>query len=162
MPVEILVKRVLAGNSNSFLSCKNTSLKRTFFSFFQLWWLAILEPVGVQRQNVLHFKGLIVLYLNSRSSRLWQYFYLLPRPWEKGHFTPKNGYCAVWLAPYCMLLAEYLKSLHYIFFSDCIINDERPALLKKIIYSEIHKELYLYMAFENIFIQFMDLSFFTN
>ena len=56
-----------------------------------------------------------------------------------------------------MLLAEYLKSLRYIFFSDCIINDERPALLKKIIYSEIHKELYLYMAFENRFIQFMDL-----
>ena len=31
-----------------------------FFSFFQRW-LAILEPVGVQRHNVPHFKGLIVL-----------------------------------------------------------------------------------------------------
>ena len=76
-------------------------LKRTFFSFFQLWWLAILEPVGVQRHNVPHFKGLIVLYLDSRSSRAWQHFYLPPRPLEKGHFTPK------------------MAKVAYIFLHDC-------------------------------------------
>ena len=32
--------------------------------FRQLWRLAILEPVGVQRHNVPHFKGLIMLYLD--------------------------------------------------------------------------------------------------
>ena len=30
--------------------------------FRRLWRLAIFEPVGVQRHNVPHFKGLIVLY----------------------------------------------------------------------------------------------------
>ena len=72
-----------------------------FFSFFQLWRLAILEPVGVQRRNVPHFKGLILLELDSRSSRALQHIYLLPRPCEKGHFTPKNGYCPIWFAPHC-------------------------------------------------------------
>ena len=43
--------------------------KRTFFSFFQLWRLAILEPVGVQRPNVPHFKGLIMLYLDFEAQR---------------------------------------------------------------------------------------------
>ena len=47
--------------------------------------------MGVQRHNVHHFKGLIVLNLDSRSSRAWQHFYLPPRPFEKGHFTPING-----------------------------------------------------------------------
>ena len=50
-----------------------------------------LEPVDVQRHNVHHFKGLIVLYLDLRSSRAWQHFYLPPCPFEKGHFTPING-----------------------------------------------------------------------
>ena len=27
----------------------------------------------------------------ARSSRAWQYFYLVPRPFEKGHFTPYRG-----------------------------------------------------------------------
>ena len=81
-------------------------LRRTFFSFFQLWRLAILVPVGVQRHNVPHFKGLIELYLDLRSSRAWHHFYLPPRPKEKGHFTPKTSYCPIWFAPYCMLSFE--------------------------------------------------------
>ena len=51
--------------------------------FFNHSTLTALEPVGVQRHNVPHFKGLIVLYLDSRSSRAWQHFYFLPRPLEK-------------------------------------------------------------------------------
>ena len=39
-------------------------LKGTFFSFFQLWRLAILKPIGVHRHNVPHFKGLILLNLD--------------------------------------------------------------------------------------------------
>ena len=27
----------------------------------------------------------------ARSLRAWQYFYLVPRPFEKGHFTPYRG-----------------------------------------------------------------------
>ena len=42
-------------------------LDRLFLSFFQLWWLAIFEPVGVKRHNVPHFKGLISAHLNPRS-----------------------------------------------------------------------------------------------
>ena len=62
--------------------------KTDVFSFFQLWRLAILKPVGVHRHNVPHFKGLIMLYLDSSNSNAWQHFYLLPRPFAKGHFTP--------------------------------------------------------------------------
>ena len=39
-------------------------LNQTFFSFFQLWRLAILKPIGVHRHNVPHFKGLILLNLD--------------------------------------------------------------------------------------------------
>ena len=35
------------------------STKRTFFSIVALWQLVSLEPLGVQRRNVPHFKGLI-------------------------------------------------------------------------------------------------------
>ena len=61
-----------------------------FFSFFQLWRLAILEPVGVQRHNVPHFEGLIVLYLDSRSSRAWHHFYVPHTQKKKAilHLTP--------------------------------------------------------------------------
>ena len=38
-------------------------LERTF-SCFQLWRLAIFEPVRVQRHNVPHLKGLITFYLD--------------------------------------------------------------------------------------------------
>ena len=60
-------------------------------SLVQIWRLAILEPVAVQRHNVPHCKGLIVLYFDSRSSRAWQHFYLPPRSFEKGHFREKKG-----------------------------------------------------------------------
>ena len=76
-------------------------LRRISFTHFQLWRLAILEPLGVQRHNVHHFKGLIVLYLDSRSSKVWQHFYLLPRSCEKGHFRGKTSYCPIWFAPCC-------------------------------------------------------------
>ena len=78
-------------------------LKRMFFLFCQLWRLAILEPVGVQRHNVPHFKGLIVLYMDSRSSRARQHFYLLPRPFGKGHFTPINSNGLVCSEHHCNL-----------------------------------------------------------
>ena len=64
------------------------SSKMDVFLFFQIWRLAILEPVGILSHNVPHFKGLIVLYLDSRSSRAWHYFYLLSQPFKKGNFTP--------------------------------------------------------------------------
>ena len=42
-------------------------LKRTFFSNVQLWRLVSLDPVGVQRCTVPHFKDLIVLYLDVQA-----------------------------------------------------------------------------------------------
>ena len=39
-------------------------VKQTFSLIFQLWRLAILKPFGVQRRNVPHFKGLIMLNLD--------------------------------------------------------------------------------------------------
>ena len=53
----------------------------------------ILEFLHDWNWNVPHFKGLIALYLDSRSSKAWQHFYLLSRPLEKGHFTPKTAKC---------------------------------------------------------------------
>ena len=41
--------------------------KTDVFSFFQLWRLAILKPVGIQRCNVPHFKGLIMLNLDFKA-----------------------------------------------------------------------------------------------
>ena len=69
--------------------------------FRRLWRLAIFEPVGVQRHNVPHFKGLIVLYLDLRSSRAWHHFYYWPRPLEKSHFIPINGVCTVCFFHHC-------------------------------------------------------------
>ena len=83
-------------------------LKTDILSYFQLWRLAILEPVGVQIRNVPHFKGLIVLYLDLRSSRAWQYIYPLPRPLEKGHFTPKTAKCPRTFVANCMSQATFL------------------------------------------------------
>ena len=85
-----------------------------FLSFFQLWRLAILEPVGVQIRNVPHFKGLIVLYLDLRSSRAWQYIYPPPHPLEKGHFTPKTAKCPRTFVANCILvclLCHFYNSL---------------------------------------------------
>ena len=76
-------------------------LKTDILSYFQLWRLAILEPVGVQRHNIPHFKGLIVLYLYLRSSRAWHHFYYWPRPLEKSHFIPINGVCTVCFFHHC-------------------------------------------------------------
>ena len=39
-------------------------VKQTFSLIFQLWRLTILKPFGVQRRNVPHFKGLIILNLD--------------------------------------------------------------------------------------------------
>ena len=66
-------------------------VNRTFFSIVQLWRLVFLEPVGVQRHTVPHFKGLINVDWKSSSSRSWQYFFLALRPLEKSHFTPIKG-----------------------------------------------------------------------
>ena len=59
-----------------------------FFAIVQIWRTAILEPVGVQRHNVPHFKGIIKLYMDVKSSMTWHHFYYGSRPLEKSHFTP--------------------------------------------------------------------------
>ena len=64
-------------------------LRRIRFFFFQLWRLVTLEPLGVQGRNLPRFKGLIDANWKSSSSRVWQQYYYLSRPLEKGHFTPK-------------------------------------------------------------------------
>ena len=42
----------------------NFTNKTDVFLIVQLWQLAILEPIGVQRRNVPDFKGLIKFYLD--------------------------------------------------------------------------------------------------
>ena len=71
---------------------RTSLLRRTFFSNLQLWRLAILEPLGVKLTSVAHLKALIIIYWNFDRLDAWQNFYYGPRPLEKGHFTPKNGY----------------------------------------------------------------------
>ena len=46
---------------------RKSLLGRISFTYFQLWRLAIFEPVGVQRHKVPHFKGLISANLNLRA-----------------------------------------------------------------------------------------------
>ena len=57
-------------------------LERTFFSIVQLWRLVSLDPVGVQRYTVPHFKGLIKLDWNQKRPRAWHHFYYGSRPLE--------------------------------------------------------------------------------
>ena len=59
-----------------------------------------------------------------------------------------------------MVLTEHFISSHYVFFSDCITNDVRPALSKKSFIQRYLKNCICTLAFENRFIQFMNLSFF--
>ena len=44
----------------------------TFFSNFQLWRLAILQPLGIKLTFVAHLKALIILYWNLDRSVAWQ------------------------------------------------------------------------------------------
>ena len=110
-------------------------LKTDILSYFQLWRLAILEPVGVQIHNVPHFKGLIVLYLDLRSSRAWHHFYYWPRPLEKSHFIPVNGVCTVCFFHHCnmccqqhllMTLLRHLKNCP--FRQPCLSSGEGAAI----------------------------------
>ena len=88
-----------------------------------------------------------MLYLNSSSSRWWQYFYLLPRPWEKGHFTPKNGYCAVWLAPYC----KYLNTWHKLILRNLYRSGYKKWYLSRFWFWKIAiKRVLLLREFEKI------------
>ena len=64
-------------------------LRRIYVLLFQLWRLVFLEPPGVLRHIIPHFKGLISADWNLKSSRAWQHFYLLPCPFEKGRFRGK-------------------------------------------------------------------------
>ena len=63
------------------------------FSFLKLGRLVFLNPVGVQRDNVPHFKGLIEPEWNQIRPGVWQHFYSLPRPFENGYFTSKTAKC---------------------------------------------------------------------
>ena len=74
------------------------STKTDFFSIVQLWRLVYLEPGGVQRHTVPHFKGLINANWKYSSSRSWQYSFLALGPLEKSHFTPikGKGYVIIW------------------------------------------------------------------
>ena len=49
--------------------------------------------MGVQRDTVPHFKGLIEPEWNQIRPRAWQHFYSLPRPFENGYFTSKTAKC---------------------------------------------------------------------
>ena len=88
----ILGYQIWISNTKSrFRKIKVKGIRRIYVLFFQLWRLVFLEPPGVLRHIVPHFKGLISADWNLKSSRAWQHFYLLPRPFEKGHFRGKKG-----------------------------------------------------------------------
>ena len=80
--------------------------RKILFTHFQLWRLAILEPLGVKTTSVAHLKALIILYRNLYRPVAWQNSYYGPRPLEKGHFTPKNGKRAVWFAVSCNCIMD--------------------------------------------------------
>ena len=99
--------------------------KRTFFSIVQIWWLAILEPVGVQRPNVPHFKGLIKPDWNQKRPRAWHHFYYGSRPLEKGHFTLKKGFVPFVLSrTVCTVVATSV-------LTRCYVKSENQLLLCK-------------------------------
>ena len=52
-----------------------------------------MNPEGVQRDTVPHFKGLIKPEWKQIRPRVWQHFYSLPQPFENGYFTSKTAKC---------------------------------------------------------------------
>ena len=81
---------------------RKSLLRRIRFFFFQLWRLVSWELLGVQGRNLPHFKGLIDANWKSSSSRMWWQYYYLPRPLEKGHFTPKMAKGVIFIFLNCI------------------------------------------------------------
>ena len=50
--------------------------------------MVFLEPLGVDRRYVSHFKGLISAKMDLEAQEQWHHFYLVPRPLEISHFAP--------------------------------------------------------------------------
>ena len=84
------------------LKIKFIYIHEVSFQTSKFYGKAILEPMGVKLTSVAHLKGLIILYWNLVRPEGWQNFYYGPRPLEKGHFAPKNGYCAVYCEYSCI------------------------------------------------------------
>ena len=59
-----------------------------------------LEPPGVQECNIPHFKGLMIERAQAQGRdgniTIW------PRPFEKGHFTPKMAKGVIFIFLNCM------------------------------------------------------------
>ena len=77
--------------------------------------------MGVQRDNVPHFKGLIEPEWNQIRPRAWQHFYALPRPFENGYFTSKTAKWPRIIVPKCMY-DDYSNS--YFFMSQSLFQIE--------------------------------------
>ena len=123
-------------------------LKTDILSYFQLWRLVIFEPVGVQRNNVSHFKGLIRLYLDSRRSSAWQDFYLVPHPFEKGHFKGRKD--IIW--KYVAVLGQKLNkndlptAIQIYKNSNFCTSDRKHKVLQKGVMIMIFEMLLLQLA----------------
>ena len=80
------------------------STKSDVFSIIQLWRLVFLEPVGVQRRNVPHFKGLINAKVDLEPQGHDTTFTLCHAQLHKPILLLEMAKGAVSFAPYCILL----------------------------------------------------------
>ena len=78
MPVEILVKIVLAGNSNSFLSCKNTPLSNFRVSQVMLYNFSTAEESMESQMNDDIFSSLMSECNRTTSGPMHGYGFGLP------------------------------------------------------------------------------------
>ncbi len=66
-------------------------LTRIYLLLFQLWRLVFLQTTWSSGTQCTSFQRSHLCSFKSKSSRPWQHFYLLPHPFQKGHFTPIKG-----------------------------------------------------------------------
>ena len=95
------MRYIMSMNSNWFQNGQPSKLeerknirfttKRDVFLFFQIWRLAILEPVGVQRCNVPLIKGLIMLKLDFEAQGRGSTFTLCHGHLKKGILSHKRA-----------------------------------------------------------------------
>ena len=95
-----------------------------------------------------------------------KYFYSLPRPFEKVHFTPKNGYCAVFSEYSCTYIytlesANGIWCQVSIFISNFSKRNIGSDMKIKIIFTEFYQKLPELVAKTNFIHNYLPVSWYV-
>ena len=81
----------------------------------------IFGTTGSSETYCTQFKGLFILQQNFDRTKVWQHFYLLPHPCEKGHFTPKmaKGITFIFFNCTCPRIAKNINFSYTVTQNEC-------------------------------------------